>query len=1474
MFESVPESPLTSLALAALMLLGAGCAQDVGDIDRTQPDKIDKEIFESNDEWYMTQTVTDTDFQGSGPVFPGLESPLKRIRWEVTEEFLYAYSTTSPQEGLHDGQIPEDKKKLGAVAVFPITSHFDVQRQYNSATGEPSNVIVENRSDRPWYEREYMRVDWSANLVDGRGNLTANLGQLSSVAYDLPQESDDVHPNRTRIGENYLDVTVRYAFQPALNQCAMNLGIDSIAYCNAGKVSVRTSFKRITDEMEGDFEPTVLNDEKRLTNENGEQIMTDRVYADEQGYTMEVRCNETTLDYMRRNGDTGESCTPASFDYFDRFGYFRTKRVDYNEDRRNKDEQRKYYAQRWDIWETIEGQSEPKPIVFHLNAQYPKDMIASAKEVQRQWDEAMKQAVRLKARSQGYGYGGSIDQVTERLESVGEKLANNPELLEETPLRPEDVEAYKQGKMFFIRKNSCMPGPLSKWIEEYGGKRDADRKDPTVLFYDAVEANEGTGVQERLWNMDVQARIQLCANLEWATAPRDNARARFTYERRGDIRYSFFNWVREDHGYWSGYGPSGADPTTGEIISADANYAGTPLRERAQEAADLIKYMNGELENQSIRFGTHIHDYLNGVEQKQQSLTPGELPEEFERELDRRNQQMSASDEYNDQLPDTEDLPDKLKKLGPEGFERKFDEVSRRIEQVKQSDTRFTEFYENPTIKNELMKSGQMQMLVNSVARERFGKEPSDSQMHQAYLDVVNPDRLNRRQKQSQKWMAEHNILSTNALRRAIEGLATYRGASEYFKGMDREEIVRHFEENLFIGTQLHEVGHTMGLRHNFEASRDALNWHDEYWKLQKEAKTNPDVVKPEGGEVPEGKQSVYELTGPLAAQITGNEDVKYVNEEEFQQASIMDYTADMTGRFAGLGKYDQAAINFAYADHVEVWENFQKPNRLGFDKFTADYSRLPELYGKAITGSDVDGAEQFAAGVDFILERRKWIPVDQAIERRKEGIAKNTGLAEQWWSEDGPGARPNDPEPYVSHTVPYDFCSDRKAGISLGCDVFDHGGNDDEVVRHAFNKYRFLQPFWRYKGQDIDLGFPYGSLLASRYQSRVIRTLQVAERPFRYFSIYEWYGYDLGDYQENLRAASIGALNFYAELMAMPEPGRYCKYDRTSFLADPNWYYDLNNTYVPADYHAQEGECEDPLDIERGEGQFYNYELTDEYHYRVRRVGTYIDKSLAALSFFNISANWVNSDYLTDIRANNITFYSLFKEEMLNWLGDMIIGKSTGFAGSVVDEEGEGDDKRYIPPKIVDLESYEQDGQSTQIRENTPKILTRFGFNEQLQTMAGAMIVNSSWQDRSVDFRQYLKVIRQEEDKQAFDEDTEIATFTHPVTNVIYKAPQTSDDRSISVEVIERANKMKEEWQYAMCLEQYFDASESGTQYLKDECGDQDFPVQIDPENPADTRETLSEYEAVRLRQLEDVVAKLTQIRDVGAITDGITNR
>ena len=42
----------------------------------------------------------------------------------------------------------------------------DIKNDYNPSTGEELNVVSENTVDQPWYQRKFMRVDWSMNLVD------------------------------------------------------------------------------------------------------------------------------------------------------------------------------------------------------------------------------------------------------------------------------------------------------------------------------------------------------------------------------------------------------------------------------------------------------------------------------------------------------------------------------------------------------------------------------------------------------------------------------------------------------------------------------------------------------------------------------------------------------------------------------------------------------------------------------------------------------------------------------------------------------------------------------------------------------------------------------------------------------------------------------------------------------------------------------------------------------------------------------------------------------------------------------------------------------------------------------------------------------------------------------------------------------------------------------------------------------------
>jgi len=172
----------TSSALLAVLTALAvgvpGCAEPGGQIDRTQANLVDKSVFEG--EWWYMRTVVDIDDDaawaisqaGAGAPWPGAMSNYDiasrsgvagRIRWVIDENYLYAYRSTEIVPG--SAADADDPGFLGEpLAIFPVDAHVDVRREYSPVTGEPTNVLVESQ-DRRWYDRQYVRVDWSRNLA-------------------------------------------------------------------------------------------------------------------------------------------------------------------------------------------------------------------------------------------------------------------------------------------------------------------------------------------------------------------------------------------------------------------------------------------------------------------------------------------------------------------------------------------------------------------------------------------------------------------------------------------------------------------------------------------------------------------------------------------------------------------------------------------------------------------------------------------------------------------------------------------------------------------------------------------------------------------------------------------------------------------------------------------------------------------------------------------------------------------------------------------------------------------------------------------------------------------------------------------------------------------------------------------------------------------------------------------------------------
>ncbi|MFA5625469.1 MAG: hypothetical protein WC966_10525 [Bradymonadales bacterium] len=258
-------------ALMAIALLW-GCAQDVGDIDRTQPNRLRKSDLEGT--WWIGQKITDVPSTSSGyGGFEGLQMDLDKVILVAEEKYLVAYRSYphlpgSDNTGL-ELQGPNSYETLygdnyrgSILAMFPIESHFDVQRSYDAQTGEQSNVIEENSSDRPWHEREYVRVDWSGNPLINFEMLIYGIS-LRLGTHQTPEVDATTSPYFEYNSEGelqYFDAPGLYVAEPSIWSCIggqmMQLWYGE---CGATQVRVVTSFMK--DDGNRNYEPLQYSDQ-------------------------------------------------------------------------------------------------------------------------------------------------------------------------------------------------------------------------------------------------------------------------------------------------------------------------------------------------------------------------------------------------------------------------------------------------------------------------------------------------------------------------------------------------------------------------------------------------------------------------------------------------------------------------------------------------------------------------------------------------------------------------------------------------------------------------------------------------------------------------------------------------------------------------------------------------------------------------------------------------------------------------------------------------------------------------------------------------------------------------------------------------------------------------------------------------------------------------------------------------------------
>lgn len=346
----------------ALSLLTLGCAQSITDIDRTKDNKTLKSMFVGN-QWFMLSTVIDTPAQ-TRHTFIGLQGSHEMVEWDIQESLLIAYRVHEHVAGSEEFAAREGTTYRGAaVAAYPIQAHFDLKRGYSAATGEQSNTLSENMSDRPWHERDYIRVDWANNTIAdmtfGPDNFMVTAG--GDVVHERQgceeAGSTDCEAGALDVSDDHINITSRIIVAPISSRaCFMAWGIaweadDQTLDCEAAEVKVRTSFMRVDEKREASYNPFLYNDK-----------------------------------------------------HYNKFGIFRTNRFGYDRDYGVREPNRQDLAGRWHIWqESIDEdgnvipyrQREVRPVVYYLNAEFPAEtaLYDGNDEVEAEWDRVFRNAV-------------------------------------------------------------------------------------------------------------------------------------------------------------------------------------------------------------------------------------------------------------------------------------------------------------------------------------------------------------------------------------------------------------------------------------------------------------------------------------------------------------------------------------------------------------------------------------------------------------------------------------------------------------------------------------------------------------------------------------------------------------------------------------------------------------------------------------------------------------------------------------------------------------------------------------------------------------------------------------------------------------------------------------------------------------------------------------------------------------------------
>lgn len=1188
-----------ALFVAIAMLALSACAQQVGDIDRTQPNKVDKSLFEG--EWYLRHTVADVP-PATGFTVAGFMTDAERITWEIQEDFLIARRAVENVDGVQEGRQDEwrtdgdglERAFEGSiVAAYRIQGHFDVQRAYSTATGEQQNVLVENYSDRPWNQREFMRVDWSTNLASEVQlydmTLLGENYSFAPVSYYV-QETETDNPDRVLLTDDYMEITNKWSVRAREFYYGGEYGyipycwLSDTGDCAEEVIKVKTSIMKRTADRDM-YEP------RQYTDVNNKK-----------------------------------------------FQIFRTERIEHSDQYGSPYPSRRQYAILFNLWDDARkpmAQRKLRPIKYYLGPNFPRE------------DEAVMWAVRKSA----HDWNGVFESLVTELGYQLDESEDAFILCEDNPVREDSPEVCRQLVT-----------------------HDYDGDDIVEVVRDVRDVT------------------------------------RNGYIATGDLRFNQINMILQTSGFGSvlGFAQFSSDLETGENLNSTVTMLYPNQEWAIARMVDWFQLLNGDLPLEEWISGQHVRDAI--AENKEQ-IHPEDVitPARKNVVVGAPIFDLQAARAIN---PKYADIKDRLAKYDLEDVKMR---VKERIENVRERGGPAIHAARVAQIRD-AMGPGYETLLRETVRQDAAGLPPEmqgelpDELMNQMSFLTSTPQERRRQARGFYRFLSKNNILHADMIA-GVGNIPMYAPLAQRFKGASRAEIFAYIRPQYWYFVFAHEIGHDIGLEHNFAATTDALNFSEKYWLEKARLGYVPEYMVD-----PEVRKEKYEANQTLRASsfTTLMDYVPYEITRDLNPAGL-DPEHSGNDWTTGLGSADYAAIFYAYGNLVQVFDEDRIPDtydwkaddgneyRIDVDKGSVQFDReigkkvnefhytyYPNFaYANAAEPRvklNVDGS----LGYDGVSVDGEELTDDNVEQHQDVIFTAAIALAR---------GRRYVPESEVERQdlieVPFRTCNNYIEGSVEWCNMHDFGVDMWERVDND-RGYRDFAYYSTHFSREANAWYTptYYSYISTVYDfdfklnqhKHWINRALIENRPFHEF----WYVDETGGLDGFF--ASLETLEYWQQFMAsetMPDRGYRVVMRRnadgeleevpngatigasTPVLEKARYYLNRDRMWFePMDqYNEDELDRSVSIDFDLGKARYsrseYDPELGYNYFWRAVRYGNWISKLIAVEMASDPYTNIIGADTGADA-SYALNLATLFQGEVFRTLAGYVSENPSLYADGV----------------------------------------------------------------------------------------------------------------------------------------------------------------------------------------------------------------